>query len=175
MRSDKRVGDRNTDAVQAARGVVDLGVEFAAGVQRAHDHFQRRLVLELRVRVDRNAAPIVGDGDKAVGLHLHFDPIGVAGERLVHGIVDHLGEQMMQRFLVGAADIHAGAAAHRLEPFQHFDVLGGVTAFRAAPARRLAAARRFRRARGGFEQIGLAGRLLLGRGFGHGGFRIGDF
>ena len=78
------------------------------------------------MRVDRNAAAVIGDGDKAVGLHLDFDPVGVAGERLVHGVVDHLGEQVMQRLLVGAADIHAGAAAHRLEAFEDLDVLGGV-------------------------------------------------
>ena len=122
----QRVRHRNADAVQAARGFVDLGVEFAAGVQRAHDHFERRLVLEFRMRIDRDAAAVVGDGDKAVGRHLDLDPVGVAGQRLVHGIVDHLGEQVMQRFFVGAADIHAGAAAHRFEPFQDLDVLGGV-------------------------------------------------
>ena len=48
--------------------------------------------------------------------------VGVAGERLVHGIVDHLGEEMMQRLLVGSADIHAGSPAHRLQPFEHLDV-----------------------------------------------------
>ena len=69
----QRVGDRHADAVQAARGPVDLGVEFAARVQRAHDHFERGLVLELRMRVDRDAAAVVGDGHKAVGLHLDFD------------------------------------------------------------------------------------------------------
>ncbi len=142
----QRVRHRNADAVQAAGGFVNLGVEFAAGVQRAHDHFERRLVLEFRMRIDRDAAAVVGDGDKAVGRHLDLDPVGVAGQRLVHGIVDHLGEQVMQRLLVGAADIHAGAAAHRFEPFQDLDVLGGIAGLagdpradalppRAAPAR----------------------------------------
>ena len=78
------------------------------------------------MRIDRDAAAVVGDGEEAVGLHLDLDQGRVAGQRLVHGIVDHLGEQVMQRLLVGAADIHAGAAAHRLEPFQHLDVAGGV-------------------------------------------------
>ena len=118
----QRVGDRDADAVQAARGLVDLGVELAARVQRAHDHFERRLVLEFRMRIDRDAAAVVGDGDEAVGLHLDLDEGGVAGQRLVHGVVDHLGEQVMQRLLVGAADIHAGPPAHRLEPLQHLDV-----------------------------------------------------
>ena len=122
----QRVGHRNADAVQAAGGFVDLGIEFAAGVQRAHDHFERRLVLEFRMRIDRDAAAVVGDGDEAVGLHLDLDAVGMAGERLVHGIVDHLGEQVVQRLLVGAADIHAGAAAHRFEPLEHLNVLCGV-------------------------------------------------
>ena len=103
------------------------------------------------MRVDRNAAAVVGDGDEAVGLHLDLDPVGVAGQRLVHGVVDDFGEQVVQRLLVGAADIHAGAAAHRLEPFQHLDVLGGIAgladeprvaagALSAAPPRRPEAA-----------------------------------
>ena len=37
-----------------------------------------------------------------------------------------LGRQVVQRRLVGAADIHAGPAAHRLQPLQDLDVLGGV-------------------------------------------------
>ena len=92
------------------------------------------------MRVDRNAAAVVGDGNEAVRFHLHFDPVGVAGQRLVHGVVDHLGEQVMQRLLVGAADIHAGAAADGLEPLQHLDMLGGVAGFGAGPARWLGAA-----------------------------------
>ena len=122
----QRVDDRDADAVQAARGVVDLAVEFAARVQRGHDHFERGLGLELGVRVDGDAAAVVGDGQEAVGLDLDLDPGGVAGHRLVHGVVDHLGEQVVQRLLVGAADVHAGPAPHGLEAFQHLDVGGGV-------------------------------------------------
>ena len=33
---------------------------------------------------------------------------------------------MVQGGLVGAADIHAGPAADRLQPFQHLDILGGI-------------------------------------------------
>ncbi len=36
----ERVDDGYADAVQAAGGVVDLGVELAARVQRGHDHFE---------------------------------------------------------------------------------------------------------------------------------------
>ena len=77
---------------------------------------------EFRVRIDRDAAAVVGHGQPAVRLELDLDEVGVAGDRLVHGVVDHLGEEVVQRLLVGAADIHAGAAAHRLQPLQHLDV-----------------------------------------------------
>src|SRR5262245_13862901 len=33
---------------------------------------------------------------------------------------------MVERLLIGAADIHAGPAAYRLEPFQHLYVGGGI-------------------------------------------------
>jgi hypothetical protein len=58
--------------------------------------------------------------------------VGVAVERLVHGVVDHLGEQVMQRLLVGAADIHARPPAHRLEPFEHLDVARAIARITAA-------------------------------------------
>ena len=112
----KRVRHRHADAVQAARGLVDLVVEFSARVQRRHDHFERGLLLELRMLLDRNAAAVVGDRHEAVGGHFDLDRVGKVRHRLVHGVVDHLGEEVMQRALVGAADIHAGPPPHRLQP-----------------------------------------------------------
>ena len=76
--------------------------------------------------IDRNAAPVIRHGEIAVFGELDLDARGVAGNRLVHGVVQHLGEEVMHRLLVGAADIHAGSPAHRLEPFQHLDVRRGV-------------------------------------------------
>jgi hypothetical protein len=85
--------------------------------------------------VDRDAAAIVGDGKHAVGGKLDFDEAGVAGHRLVHRIVDDLGEKMVQRLLVGAANIHARPPAHRLQPLQHLDI-GGAVAVAGLCARR---------------------------------------
>jgi len=68
----------DADAVQAAGGLVDLGVEFAAGMQRAHDDFERGFFREFRMRIDRNAAAIVGDGEKSVGAQFHLDEGGVS-------------------------------------------------------------------------------------------------
>ena len=119
----------DADAVQAARGLVNLGVELAAGMQRAHDDFKRGLLREFRMRIDRDAAAVVGDGEEAVGRQFDADERRMSRQRLVHGVVDHLGEQVMQRLLVGAADVHAGAAADRLKSLQHLDVGGGIAGF----------------------------------------------
>ena len=81
-----------------------------------------------------NAAAVVGDGEEAVGRQFDVDEGGVAGQRLVHAVVDDFGEQMMQRLLVGAADIHAGPAPHRLQTLQHLDVARGIAGFGAAAA-----------------------------------------
>ncbi len=131
----QRVHHRDADAVQTARGLVDLGVELAAGMQRAHDDFERGFFREFRMRIDRNAAAIVGDGQKSVGAEFHLDERGMARQRLVHRIVDDFGEQMVQRLLIGAADVHARPAPHRLEAFEDFDVARGIAGFRAGRAR----------------------------------------
>ena len=112
--------------MQAAGGLIDLAAELAAGMQRGQDDLEGRFVLELGMGVDGDAAAVVGDGDEAVGLELELDPAGMAGHRLVHGVVQDLGDEMMHGALVGAADIHAGAAANGLQPLEDFDVLGGI-------------------------------------------------
>ena len=118
----QRIGDRNADAVQPAARLVDLGVEFAPRMQRGHDDFECGLLLEFRMGIDRNAAAVIRHRKIAIFGELDLDARSVAGNRLVHGVVQHLGEEVMHRLLVGAADIHAGAPADRLEPFQHLDV-----------------------------------------------------
>ena len=78
------------------------------------------------MRVDRHAAAVVADGEPAASFEEDFDDGGVAGHRLVHRVVDHFGEEVMQAVGVGAADVHAGAPAHRLEPLEHLDRSGVV-------------------------------------------------
>ena len=115
------IDDRDADAVQAAARLVDLGIELPARVQGGHDDLEGGFLRELGMRVDRDAAPVVGDRQEAAFLELDLDEGGMAGDRLVHGVVDHFGEEVMQGLLVGAADIHARPAPNRLEPFQDFD------------------------------------------------------
>ena len=58
------VDNRDADAVQPARRFIDLRVKFAASVQRAENDLQGGLTRKLRVRIDRDAATIVGHGQK---------------------------------------------------------------------------------------------------------------
>ncbi|MEY9621952.1 hypothetical protein ABH982_005409 [Bradyrhizobium ottawaense] len=125
----------DADAVQAAGGLVDLAVELAARMQRAHDDFERRFLRKFWMRVDRDAAAVVGDGQEAVRGEFDADEGRMSRQRLVHRVVDDLGEQMMQRLLIGAADIHAGSAPHRFQAFEHLDVGCRVVGFAAGSAR----------------------------------------
>jgi hypothetical protein len=87
------------------------------------------------MRIDRDAAAVVRDGQKAVRAQLDSDEGRMPRERLVHRVVDDFGEEVMQRLLVGAADIHSGPAAHRFQTFEDLDVGGGVVGLGTARAR----------------------------------------
>jgi hypothetical protein len=73
------------------------------------------------MRVDGNAATIVDDVQAIARLQRHLDPRRMARDRLVHRIVEHFGGEVVQRAFVRTADIHAGAAANRLQPLEHLD------------------------------------------------------
>ena len=56
------------------------------------------------------------------GLSVTSDLGGVAGERLVDGVVDDLVDHVMQAgAVIGVADIHARALAHRVEALEDLD------------------------------------------------------
>ncbi len=122
----QRVDHRETDAMQTAGGLVRFAAELTARVQRGHDHFQRRLGLELGVGVRGDAPAVVPHGNFVAGGEFQINARRLAGDRLVHGVVQDFGDQMMQRPVVSTADIHAGPAADRFQPFQHLDILGGI-------------------------------------------------
>ena len=107
----QRVHDRDADAVQAAGEAVGLVVELAAGVQARQDEFDAADFL-LRVDVDRHAAPVIGNADRAVLVERNVNLLAVAGDGLIDAIVDDFMSEVIRPRGVG---VHAGAAAHRLE------------------------------------------------------------
>ena len=93
-------------------------------MQRGEYDLQCRLTREFRVGIDRNAATIVGNDQLPIRRQSDLDAGGVACNRFIHGVVEHLGGEVMQRPLVGPADIHARAATDRFQPFEDFDIDG---------------------------------------------------
>ncbi len=121
----QRVDDGDADAVQAAGHLVAAAAELAAGVQDGEHDLDGRLALALD-DVDRDAATVVDDAHAAVGEQRDDDLAGVAGQRLVDGVVDDLVDQVVQTALAGGADVHAGALADRVQAFENGDRAGVV-------------------------------------------------
>ena len=113
------------DAVQAAGHLVRVLVELAAGVQFGHHDFggaALRVVLVVHLQAGRDAAAVVGDRDRVVGVDGDVDFGAVAGQRFVDRVVQHFEHQVMQAGAVrGVADVHARTLAHGFQPFQDLD------------------------------------------------------
>jgi hypothetical protein len=118
--------------VQAAGHLVAAAVaELAAGVEDGEHDLDGRLALLLHRR-DGDAAAVVDDRDRVVGVDRDVDAVAMAGERLVDGVVNDLVDQVVQAPYTGRADVHAGALPHGLEALEDGDVLGVVARARRA-------------------------------------------
>ena len=91
-------------------------------MERREDDFERAL-LRLRVLVDRNAAAVVRNRDRAAVFVQRDDDVrGVAVHRLVDRVVENLPDEVVEAGAADAADIHARPLADRLEPLEDGDV-----------------------------------------------------
>ena len=132
----ERVHAAHAHAVQSAGDLVSGGVELAAGMKLGEHHLHRRhhLAVAHRHHVHRNPAAVVDHRDGVVDVDDDFDFLGVSGQRLVDGVVDHFVDQVVQPHLAGRADIHGRTKAHRLQAFENLDVFAGVAAVVAIAA-----------------------------------------
>ena len=112
----KGIHNGDADAVQAARDLIALATEFAAGMQNGEYDLNSGDLL-LGVLVHGNAAAVVLTGDGIVGVDGHLDGIAVPGQGLVHSVVDHLVDQVVQTAGAGGADVHARAFANSFKSF----------------------------------------------------------
>ena len=130
----KRVDDGDADAVQTAGDVISPAAELAAGVKMRHDdldggHFDRLSVLDDLLFVHGDAAAVVRHGHAAVLGYFHGAGIAITRESFVDGVVDDLHDKVMQAALVRRADVHSGTLSDGIQPFEHLNVIGGITAF----------------------------------------------
>src|SRR5436305_1298569 len=120
------VDHRDADAVEAAGDLVGVLVELTARVQLGHDDLGRRPSLFL-VDVDRDAAAVVLHRHRVVGVDGDVDPRAVARLGLVDRVVDHLEDHTVQAGrVVGIADVHARALAHRFQALEDLDVVSRI-------------------------------------------------
>ena len=108
--------------MQAAGELVGLVGEFAAGVQAREDQLDAAHLL-LRMDVDRHAAAVVRDLQRAVLVQRDVDLLAVAGDRLIDAVVDDLVREVVGALRVG---VHARPSPHGLEAGQDLDVGGGI-------------------------------------------------
>ena len=78
------------------------------------------------VDVDGDAAAVVADADGAVHVDGDFDASAEPGEVFVDGVVQNLGDAVVEGAFVGAADIHAGLLAHGLQSLELAELVGTV-------------------------------------------------
>ena len=150
------VDHRDADAVQTARHLVAVVVELPAGVQNGHHDFGGRLAA--LVKVDRNPAAVVHDGDRAIDVNRDVDLIAESRQRLVDRVVDHLVDEMMQAGRTGRADVHRRPLADRLQPLEDLDLVGGIVGDVGRAAMTVAAGH-------GVRRYHVVGERLFGDGF----------
>ena len=75
-----------------------------------------------RMDINRDAAPIINDGDTAITIQRDRNGRGETRLRFVHRIINDLkGHVMQARAIISVADIHARPFAHRFQPAQDGD------------------------------------------------------
>ncbi len=107
--------------MQTAGDLVGILVELTACVKLGHDNFGGGDAFA-GVYVGRDAAAIVGNGDRAIGIERDRDDVGMAGQGFIDRIVDDFIDHVMQaRTVVSVTDIHAGALADSVQSLQNLD------------------------------------------------------
>jgi NADH/NAD ratio-sensing transcriptional regulator Rex len=91
-------------------------------MQAGEHQFDDRRVF-FRVQAERNAAAIVLDADRAIGVQRDLDLLAVAGQRLVGRVVQHLLDDVQR--VVGAR-VHARALLDGLQALEHADRAFGI-------------------------------------------------
>ena len=104
--------------MKPARKLVSVAVKLTAGMQYGENDLQRGDP-HFRVNPAGDSLPVVLHRNRPVGQQRHVNLLTSARQRLVNGVIHNFVHQVMKPAQRGGADIHARAAAHRFQPFQH--------------------------------------------------------
>ena len=119
------VDDGQPNAMQATGHLVTTGSEFATGMQHRQNGFQGTFT-GARMYIGGNTAAVVADGHRAVFAQHHQNAIAVASKCLVHRIVHHFINQVVQTTWPRGADVHSRALADRLKTLQDLNLFRAV-------------------------------------------------
>ena len=120
----KGVHAAHANAVETAGNLVVGAIELAAGMKNRKNNLNCGLAL-CGVHVDRNAAPVILNRERAIGIDENVDVGAVSRKSLINGVVDHLVNQMVVATLARVADIHCRTLADSLHALQNLNV-GGI-------------------------------------------------
>ena len=97
-------------------------------MQLRHDDFGGGNALFL-VHANRDAAAIVFDRDRSIGVKLDQHQVAVPRQCFIDRIVRDFENHVVQaRTIIGIADIHAGAFAYCIKAFEDLDRIGTIFA-----------------------------------------------
>jgi hypothetical protein len=86
----------------------------------------------LGVDVDGDAATVVTDAQRVIGVESDDDVVAVAGEGFVDRVVDDFSEELVEAALAVVADVHAGALSNGFKAFEDLDLIRRIVAFNLA-------------------------------------------
>ncbi len=118
--------------MQTTGHLVGVLVKFTTGMQFGHHDFSgTAMELVFFVNVGGNAATIIGNGNRVVGMNGDNDIITIASQGFVNGIVDNFEHHVVKTCAIGCvSNIHAGTFTDSLKALEHFDGFGTVTLIR---------------------------------------------
>jgi hypothetical protein len=119
------IDHRHSHTVEATGDFVPFAPELAPGVKSGHDDLNSRPAVPWHL-LDRDTTPVVHHADRAIGQDRDAHDVTDPGQRLVHRVVHHLVDQVVQTAGSSRSDVHAWAFPHRLQAFEHLDITGVV-------------------------------------------------
>ncbi len=117
----KRIYGRNTDTMQTAGDFIAAAIKFTARVEGGHHQLQGRPLLG-RMLGHRNTTAIIHNSHAVIFMDRDLNFITRSSQCFVDRVIDDLVYQVMERFDIRTANIHARTAANRLQTFQHLNV-----------------------------------------------------
>ena len=115
------VDGRDAYAVQTAAHLVGAVVKFSSCVKFGHDHLGSRNP-ELVVLINRDAAAVISDGERMIGMKDDFNGVVVPCQVLINGIVNNLPDTMVKGgAVVRVTQVHPGSFSNGFKAFQHLN------------------------------------------------------